>query len=108
MVWIALLMAAIAPIAPQFAEKMRATTWRPGCPVPLEDLRQVTVEYWNFEKKASKGVLIVHKDVAQEVSGIFRDLYRGGFQIERMTAIEEYKGDDDASMAANNTSGFNW
>jgi len=41
----------------------------------------------------------VHKDVAGEVSAIFRDLYRGGFQIERMTAIEEIQGDDDASMA---------
>jgi len=30
-----------------------------------------------------------------------------GFQIERITPIEEFNGDDDASMAANNTSAFN-
>jgi hypothetical protein len=107
MVWIALLMAAIAPISPQFAEKMRVTTWRPGCPAPLEDLRQVTVKYWNFEKKPVSGTLIVHKDIAQEVDAIFRDLYRSGFQIERISPVEEFKGDDDASMAANNTSAFN-
>jgi hypothetical protein len=107
MVWIALLMAAIAPISPQFAEKMRVTTWRPGCPAPLEDLRQVTVKYWNFEKKPVSGTLIVHKDIAHEVDAIFRDLYRSGFQIERISPVEEFKGDDDASMAANNTSAFN-
>jgi hypothetical protein len=107
MVWIALLMAAIAPISPQFAENMRASTWRQGCPVPLEDLRQVTVRYWNFDKKPASGTLIVQKDIAQEVDAIFRDLYRSGFQIERISPIEEFKGDDDASMAANNTSAFN-
>jgi hypothetical protein len=104
---LALLMAAIAPIAPSFAEKMRMTTWRPGCPVPIEDLRQVTVDYWSFEQKSSKGILIVHKDLAQEVGAIFADLYRRRFQIESIAPVEEYKGDDDASMAANNTSGFN-
>ena len=94
-------------IAPPFLEKMRKTTWRPGCPVPLEDLREVTVMYLDFGRKQAKGALIVHKDVAQEVSSIFRDLFRQGFQIERMAPIEEFSGDDDASMAANNTSAFN-
>ena len=104
---VALLMAAIAPIAPQFAEKMRMTTWRPGCPVPLADLRQVTVKYRNFDNKPAAGVLIVHKDVAEEVEAIFADLFRNGFQIERIAPVEEFRGDDDASMAANNTSAFN-
>ena len=30
-----------------------------------------------------------------------------GFLIERITPIEDFNGDDDASMAANNTSAFN-
>ena len=97
----------VAPIAPPLLEKMRKTTWRPGCPAPLEDLRQVTVTYLDFQKKRVTGVLIVHKDVAPEVRDIFRDLFRRGFQIERITPIEEFNGDDDASMAANNTSAFN-
>lgn len=97
----------VGPIAPTLLEKMRKTTWRSGCPASPEDLRQVSVTHWNFQKKRTTGVLIVHKDVAQEVSAIFRDLFRRGFQIERMTPIEEFNGDDDASMAANNTSGFN-
>ena len=97
----------VAPIAPPQLEKMRKTTWRPGCPVPLEDLRQVTVTYLDFQKKRAKGMLIVHKDVAPEVRDIFQDLFRRGFPIERITPIEEFNGDDDASMAANNTSAFN-
>ena len=107
MVLVAILMAAIAPIAPQLTEKMRMTTWRTGCPVPLEDLRQVTVKYWNFQRQSATGVLIVHKEVAREVEDIFGDLYHRKFQIERITPIEEFDGDDNASMAANNTSAFN-
>ena len=53
------------------------------------------------------GLLIVHKDLAQEVAEIFRSLFYHGFLIEKMTPIEEFNGDDNASMAANNTSAFN-
>ena len=97
----------IAAISPQFAEKMREATWRPGCPVAIKDRRQVNVPYWNFDNKASQGMLIGHKDVAQEVAAIFDDLYRRRFQIERIAPVEAFGGDDDASMAANNTSAFN-
>jgi hypothetical protein len=97
----------VAAIAPPLLEKMRKTTWRPSCPVPLEDLRQITVTYLDFQKKRATGILIAHKDVAPEVRDIFRDLFRRGFPIERITPIEEFNGDDDASMAANNTSAFN-
>jgi hypothetical protein len=97
----------VDPIAAPLLAEIRATTWHPGCPVPPEDLRQVTLSYWTFERKPANGMLIVHKDVAAEVAQIFRDLYRHGFLIEKMTPVEEYKGSDDASMAANNTSAFN-
>lgn len=53
------------------------------------------------------GKLVVYQAVAQQTLELFEALYRRGFQIERMIPIEEYGGNDDASMAANNTSGFN-
>ncbi len=99
--------AQIAPLSPKLLAKVRATTWHQGCPVPPEDLRQITIAYHNFEKKPAKGVLVVHKDVAKEVDQIFRDLYRRNFLIQSITPVEDYNGSDDASMAANNTSAFN-
>jgi hypothetical protein len=38
---------------------------------------------------------------------IMRALFDARFPIERMDPIDVYDGDDDASMAANNTSAFN-
>jgi hypothetical protein len=97
----------VALIAAPLLGQMRATSWHPGCPVAPEDLRQLTLSYWSFDKKPMVGVLIVHKDVAEEVAQIFHDLFDHGFLIEKMAPVEEYKGSDDASMAANNTSAFN-
>jgi len=97
----------VEPIAPPLLVKIGTSTWHAGCPVPPDDLRQLTLSYWNFDRKPANGVLIVHKDVAGEVAEVFRDLFQHGFLIEKITPVEEYQGDDDASMAANNTSAFN-
>jgi hypothetical protein len=97
----------IEPIPAPLLEKMRATTWHAGCPVPTEDLRQLTLTYWTFKEQRETGTLIVNKTVAEEVTKIFHDLFNHGFLIEKMTPVEDYNGSDDASMAANNTSAFN-
>ena len=97
----------VDPVSAPLLEKIRSGTWRPGCPVSPEDLRQLTLSYWTFYRKPATGLMIVHKDVAPEVTRIFGDLFQHGFLIEKMAPVEDYKGDDDASMAANNTSAFN-
>ena len=39
---------------------------------------------------------------------IFYELYRNGYQIESMRLIDDFGGDDNAAMEANNTSCFNY
>lgn len=50
---------------------------------------------------------MVNADVAESVAAIFTRLYRERYPIHAMLPIERYRGDDDASMAADNTSAFN-
>jgi hypothetical protein len=38
---------------------------------------------------------------------VFRALYEARFPVQRLRTVEQYGSDDDASMAANNTSAFN-
>ena len=45
--------------------------------------------------------------VTDAVLEVFRTLYDQRFPIRRMEPVDVYGGDDDASMAADNTSGFN-
>jgi hypothetical protein len=87
--------------------RIRLTTWHPGCPVPLEDLRLLELTYWDFHARPQTGLLIVNRELAADVLAIFRKLFEHGFLIERMEPVEEYGGNDNRSMDANNTSAFN-
>jgi D-alanyl-D-alanine carboxypeptidase len=82
-------------------------SWRPGCPVSLEDLRLLTLDHWGFDGAEHRGELVVRADHAEAVVGVFRTLFEARFSIERMERVDAFGGDDDATMAANNTSAFN-
>jgi hypothetical protein len=82
-------------------------TYRAGCPVPPRDLRLVRVGHWGFDGEARVGSLVVNRRVAVDVVSVFRRLYAARFPIRRMVPVSAYRGDDDASMAADNTSAFN-
>ncbi len=77
------------------------------CPVPFADLRHVQVSYVGFDGASHRGELILDAEVADDVVSVFASLYDQGFPIERMRLVDEYGGDDDRSMAANNTSAYN-
>lgn len=79
-----------------------------GCTVPYEDLNYVGLKYIDFDGQEQTGELICNKAVAQDMVEIFYELYRNEYQLERVRLIDEYNGDDTASMAENNTSCFNY
>ncbi len=88
-------------------EEMIGITWHQGCPIPLSQLRYLTIIYWGFDSKPHKGHLIVNQQIAQQVTSIFEQLYQAHFPIERMHPMYYYQGNDEAAMESNNTSGFN-
>jgi hypothetical protein len=82
-------------------------SWRPGCPVPPAQLRRVRLRYVGFDGRSHIGALVVNERVVRDVVGVFRSLYRARFPIRRMRPIVAYRGSDDRSAAADNTSSFN-
>jgi hypothetical protein len=84
-----------------------APSWRPGCPVPLSDLRYVTVSYLDFDGTVQTGELVVHADVADAVVSVFADLFAQGYPIRSMRLVDDFDADDTTSMEADNTSAFN-
>ncbi|MCM1122172.1 MAG: M15 family metallopeptidase [Eubacterium sp.] len=79
-----------------------------GCTVPYEDLNYVGLTYIDFNGEEQKGELICNKAIAQDMVEIFYELFRNGYQLERVRLIDEYDGDDTLSMMDNNTSCFNY
>jgi hypothetical protein len=82
-------------------------SWRPGCPVGPARLRALRLRHWDFRGRSRVGVLVVDAAEAGRVVSVFRRLYAARFPIRRMLGVEVYRGSDDASMRADNTSGFN-
>jgi hypothetical protein len=99
--------AQVAVLSPAERRAMTPKVWRSGCPVPLSDLRRVTLTYVGFDGRAHQGALIVNRTVAAPVTRAFGDLYAARFPIRRMVPIEAYGGSDFGSIEADNTSAFN-
>ncbi|MEV6493768.1 M15 family metallopeptidase [Actinoplanes sp. NPDC051633] len=89
------------------ANAMIGVSWRRGCPVRISDLRRVELTHWGFDRVRHRGELIVHKDVARRVVTVFHTLYSVRFPIRKMHRVDRFRADDNASMAADNTSAFN-
>jgi hypothetical protein len=98
-----------ASVDPLTAEVRRriASSYREGCPVPLDDLRYLRLSHWDFTGRVRQGELLVAAKHADALVGVFRKLYAAKFPIQRMRLVSDYSGDDERSMAANNTSAFN-
>ena len=95
------------PVPFVVAERMREHSWHDGCPATVAELSYLRLPYFGFDGAVHKGELVVHSEVAAEVVAIFKALFEQHFPIEKMRLIDDYAGDDDASMADNNTSAFN-
>ncbi len=97
---------AISPVDDALAARM-TSSWRTGCPVSLDRLSLLTLTHWNFEGEVATGEIVVRSDQAENVAKVFAILFEARFPIERMSLVDEFGGDDVASMQADNTSGFN-
>ena len=82
-------------------------SYRVGCPVPPAQLRTVHVTYWDFRGLQQEGAIVVARRRAADIVTVFRRLWEARFPIRRLRPVSAYGGSDDASMAADNTSGFN-
>jgi hypothetical protein len=82
-------------------------SYRAGCPVGPSQLRTVAVSHWGFDGKPHVGRIVVAKRVAPGLVSVFRTLWQAEFPIRRLQPVSAFRGGDDASMAADNTSGFN-
>lgn len=73
-----------------------------------EELCYLHILHYDFEGVPAEGELICNVSIAADLLDIFYELYRSEYRLEQVRLIDEYDGDDTASMEANNTSCFNY
>ena len=79
--------------------------------ITYDDLRYVRLKYYDFDGNIyTNGELIVNAALAKEVAEIFYALYLQQYAFTSIRLVDDYgePGDDNLSMAANNTSAFNY
>jgi D-alanyl-D-alanine carboxypeptidase len=110
----ALLLVALALQAPPFGHAVSRVTaaqlphsWHHGCPVAPAQLRRLRVTYWGFDRRAHIGTLVVNFRAVRPLVKVFSRLYAARFPVRRMRLIDAYGGNDERSLAADNTAAFN-
>jgi hypothetical protein len=96
-----------ATLSSSMRARMTGVSWHPGCPVSLDQLRLLRVSYWGLDGAARQGELVVNKSAAPALSRAFGQLFAARFPIRQMRVVDDFGGDDERSMLADNTSAFN-
>jgi D-alanyl-D-alanine carboxypeptidase len=98
----------VVPLPAAMQAEMRGTTWRPGCPVPLADLRLLALSYWGFDARPHVGPLVVNASVADDIVWVFRRLFESRFPIHNLRLAREFNpSQDDHDTPADPSAAFN-
>jgi len=79
-----------------------------GAEIEMSDLRYLKLLYYDFNGRVRKGEMVCNKAIVNDLLYIFKELYKAKYPLASVRLIDDYDGDDARSMAANNTSCFNY
>lgn len=77
-------------------------------PEVLDRLRLVDVRYCGFDGHRHQGQFVIHRELAGELQGLFLLMEQLGFPVAGAVPIVCFGWSDEASMAAGNSSAFNY
>ena len=70
--------------------RMNGRSWQRSNEVALSDLRYVKVLHYNDEGKIQVGEMVVHKDIMEDVTDVFAELFRKKYAVGSMHLIDDY------------------
>jgi hypothetical protein len=76
--------ATIGPVPPDVVKR---SSWRPKCPVTLDQLSYLKMSFRGFDHRRHMGEMIVNASVAEDIVNVFHTLYRAHFPIEEMRVV---------------------
>ena len=88
--------------------RMMGVSYPEGAAVPLEDLRYLRLPYIGFDGRTRVGEMVCNKAIAEDLLSIFRSLYEARYPVRSIRLVDDFGGSDEESMAADNTSCFNY
>jgi hypothetical protein len=95
--------ASIGPLPPAVVKR---SSYRPKCPVTLDQLSYIKMTFWGFDHEPHVGEMIIHASVAEDIVGVFKKLYRARFPIEEMRIVHHREIDAPPTGDTDVTSSF--
>ena len=89
-------------------QHMQGRSYQPNPHIQRADLCYLRVLHYDYDGRTHQGELVCNKRIASKLLTIFRELYEARYPIQRITLSDNYDGDDERQMRANNTSCFNY
>ena len=99
----------ISGVPPAVRARMEGVSWHgddPRCP-RWADLAYLQLDHVTFDGVA-RGELVVAAVLAARTVALFRRLWQLGFPVRQLRLVDDFAASDDASMAADNSSAFNF
>ncbi len=97
----------VSPLPDSVFTLMQGRSFNDRCPVSREDLRYLTILHKDLKGRTLKGEMVCNELIAEDLRVIFLELYKAGYPIEKVSLIDNYGADDEASMRDDNSSCFN-
>lgn len=88
--------------------RIYGNSYKKDCRVLRSSLRYLHLLHYTEDGRIKLGEMICHKDIADDLTDIFRKLFEAKYPIENMQLIDNYGADDIRSMGHNNTTCFNY
>ena len=96
------------PLPDHIIDFITGVTFHENTPFGYDALTYLTITHADFDGESRIGHMIVAAEIGEEVLDIFRELYEIRFPIYQMRLIDYFDADDNLSLAANNSSAFNF
>ena len=85
-------------------DRINGKSYRDNDDISLEDLRYVTIPYYNFDQQVMLGEMIVNVEIQNDVRSIFGELFNNKYEINSMRLIDDYWEEGTNAYIANNNS----
>ena len=96
------------PVEGEILERISGVSYKPGSSLPAGQLRYLRIPHYPLiHGDIVLGEMICNEAIAEDLLAIFKALFDRHYPIARMQLVDDFGGDDDASMLANNSSCFN-